>query len=154
MAKTTFNTPIGPLLLIADVSGITEIKFISNENPSYVKTEHPLFEEAKKQLTEYFEEKRKTFNLPVNPSGTPFQESVWKELQHIPFGTTTTYSEVSKKLDNPKAVRAVGKANALNPIPIIIPCHRVVGANQTLTGYAGGIERKRWLLKHEGALLL
>lgn len=154
MAKTTFNTPVGPLLLIADISGITEIKFISEDNLLNNTANHPVLEEAKRQLEEYFQGNRTSFDLPVNPSGTPFQESVWKELQHIPYGTTATYSEVSNKLNKPKAVRAVGHANGLNPIPIIIPCHRVIGANQTLTGYAGGIEKKRWLLQHEGALLL
>ena len=154
MAKTTFHSPIGRLLLVANVSGITEITYLEEGNTESDKSEHPVLEEAKKQLTEYFKGRRKTFDLPINPSGTPFQESVWKELQYIPYGTTTTYSEVSRKLNNPKAVRAVGKANGLNPISIIIPCHRVIGANQALTGYAGGIDKKRWLLKHEGALLL
>ncbi|MGK7370437.1 MAG: methylated-DNA--[protein]-cysteine S-methyltransferase, partial [Candidatus Halalkalibacterium sp. M3_1C_030] len=113
-----------------------------------------IMEKAVGQLNEYFEGHRTVFELPLAPEGTEFQLQVWDLLKTIPYGATTTYSELSQKLGNPKAIRAIGKANGQNPIPIIIPCHRVIGANDDLIGYSGGIERKRRLLQHEGALLL
>jgi methylated-DNA-[protein]-cysteine S-methyltransferase len=101
------------------------------------------------QLAEYFAGARRTFNLPLALRGTPFQERVWKMLTEIGFGETWSYGELAKRIGNPQASRAVGLANGANPISIIVPCHRVIGANGTLTGYGGGLERKRWLLSHE-----
>jgi len=105
------------------------------------------------QLKEYFARKRTTFDLPLEPSGTDFQLSVWELLRKIPYGVTTSYGDLARRLGEPKASRAVGAANGANPIPIIVPCHRVVGSKGELTGFGGGIERKRWLLEHEGALM-
>lgn len=105
------------------------------------------------QLKEYFAGWRTTFDLPLEPSGTDFQLSVWELLRKIPYGVTTSYGELARRLGDPKATRAVGAANGANPIPIIVPCHRVVGSKGELTGFGGGIERKRWLLEHEGALM-
>ncbi len=114
----------------------------------------PVLSEAHRQLEDYFEGRRKTFDLSLKLSGTPFERNVWDELANIPFGANVTYSGLAKKLGDVNKVRAVGRANGRNPLPIIIPCHRVIGADNKLTGYAGGIERKRWLLQHEDALLL
>jgi methylated-DNA-[protein]-cysteine S-methyltransferase len=112
-----------------------------------------LLDRVEAQLNEYFAGKRTTFDLPLEPSGTDFQLSVWKLLRKIPYGVTTSYGELARRLGDPKATRAVGAANGANPIPIIVPCHRVVGSKGELTGFGGGIERKRWLLEHEGALM-
>ncbi|MDX1672165.1 MAG: methylated-DNA--[protein]-cysteine S-methyltransferase [Balneolaceae bacterium] len=109
---------------------------------------------ASDQLTAYFTGHRRKFDLPLDPDGTGFQRRVWSALQQIPYGSTVTYRQLSERLGDPQALRAVGKANGSNPIPVIIPCHRVIGADNRLVGYSGGIERKKWLLKHEGALLL
>ena len=105
------------------------------------------------QLTEYFAGTRTTFDLPLEFSGTDFQLQVWQMLRAIPYGTTTSYGELARRLGDPTASRAVGAANGQNPIPVIVPCHRVIGANGDLTGFGGGLDRKRWLLEHEGALL-
>ena len=112
-----------------------------------------LLDRVEAQLIEYFAGKRTTFDLPLEPSGTDFQLSVWELLRGIPYGVTTSYGELARRLGDPKATRAVGAANGANPIPIIVPCHRVVGSKGELTGFGGGIERKRWLLEHEGALM-
>lgn len=109
--------------------------------------------EAAKQLREYFAGKRKDFSLPLELKGTDFQKKVWRALQKIPYGKTVTYSDIAKSIGKPKAVRAVGQAINRNPISIIIPCHRVIGKDGSLTGYAGGLWRKEWLLKHEQRLL-
>jgi len=108
---------------------------------------------TEEQLKEYFAGMRTTFDLPLEPSGTAFQLNVWQLLRTIPYGVTTSYGELARRLGEPKASRAVGAANGANPIPIIVPCHRVVGSRGELTGFGGGIERKRWLLEHEGALI-
>lgn len=108
--------------------------------------------ETSKQLKEYFFEGRKVFSLPLNPDGSAFQKSVWAELLNIPYGRTISYKQLAEKMGNKNLIRAVGRANALNPIPIIIPCHRVIGSNGSLVGYSGGIEIKRYLLELEGAL--
>lgn len=104
------------------------------------------------QLKEYFEGRRKDFDLPLAPSGTPFRHKVWDILRGIPHGRTISYAALATRLGDAAAVRAVGKANGMNPIAIIIPCHRVIGKDGGLVGYAGGLERKRWLLEHEGAI--
>lgn len=111
-------------------------------------------ESAKTQLREYFQGNRTAFQLELLPDGTKFEQQVWKQLLEIPQGSTTSYGAIAKKVGDEKASQAVGRANGKNPIAIVIPCHRVVGSDQKLTGYAGGLERKEWLLKHEGALLL
>jgi len=112
------------------------------------------FKAAIAQLHEYFDRRRTVFDLPLAPVGTPFQQRVWTALLDIPHGVTISYGELATRLGDPKASRAVGLANGRNPISIVIPCHRVIGANGNLTGYGGGLDRKEWLLRHEGALLL
>lgn len=155
MPAITLKTPLGTLLIRSSTAGITEIKYLSEEqNTSTSPSGNTPLKTAVKQLTEYFKGNRKIFSIPLDLQGSSFQLSVWTELQNIPWGTTLTYAELAKKLDNPKAIRAVGTANGQNPIPIIIPCHRVIGSKGKLTGYSGGIDKKRWLLKHENALLL
>lgn len=111
-------------------------------------------ESARTQLREYFEGNRDSFQLNMEPEGTDFERSVWKALLSIPNGKTCSYGDVAKQIGDAKASQAVGRANGKNPIAIVIPCHRVIGADKKLTGYAGGLERKEWLLKHEGALLI
>jgi len=108
---------------------------------------------ARQQLSEYFARTRTTFELPLDPTGTPFELRVWEELRAIPFGATRSYGEIARRLGDVRLTRAVGAANGKNPIPILVPCHRVVGAKGELTGFGGGLDRKRWLLEHEGALL-
>ena len=109
-----------------------------------------LLDEARRQLTAYFAGRLRAFDLPLAPNGTDFQRRVWVELTKIPFGTTVSYGELARRLSNAAAVRAVGAANGRNPIPIIVPCHRVIGSNGSLTGFGGGLPRKQWLLRHEG----
>jgi methylated-DNA-[protein]-cysteine S-methyltransferase len=108
---------------------------------------------ARQQLEEYFARARSTFDLPLDATGSAFQRRVWDALRAIPYGTTVSYGELARRLGDVRATRAVGAANGQNPIPIIVPCHRVVGAHGELTGFGGGLDRKRWLLEHEGALL-
>lgn len=111
-------------------------------------------ESARTQLLEYFEGRRDSFQLNLEPDGTDFEHKVWKELLKIPIGVTTSYGKIAGDLGDTKMAQAVGAANGKNPIAVVIPCHRVIGANNNLTGYAGGLHRKEWLLKHEGAILL
>ena len=108
---------------------------------------------ARQQLEEYFAKTRTTFDLPLDAAGSAFEQQVWNALRTIPYGTTTSYGELARRLGDVKATRAVGAANGKNPIPIIVPCHRVVGARAELTGFGGGLDRKRWLLEHEGVLM-
>jgi methylated-DNA-[protein]-cysteine S-methyltransferase len=109
--------------------------------------------QAVHQLQEYFQGQRQSFTLPLAPPGTPFQQRVWRELQHIPFGTTLTYRAFAQRLGMPQAARAVGQANGRNPLAIVIPCHRLIGSDGQLRGYAGGLDRKRYLIQHEGVML-
>ncbi|MEQ8765259.1 MAG: methylated-DNA--[protein]-cysteine S-methyltransferase [Planctomycetota bacterium] len=150
----SLQSPIGPLLLVGNADGLQRIDFPRNGEPappdlgSRPDTEGVLGEAAR-QLEEYFAGRRHTFELKLNPRGTDFQKSVWRALLEIPFGGTTSYGELAKKLGRPTASRAVGAANGSNPIPIIVPCHRVIGKNGQLTGYAGGLPIKKQLLEHE-----
>jgi len=147
------TSPIGDLLLAGDeqalhVLGFPEGKMRREPEPDWVLDERP-FTESKKQLNEYFAGERKTFELPLAPDGTEFQRQVLDALQQIPYGTTVSYGDIASSIGRPKAVRAVGAANGRNPIPVIIPCHRVVGANGDLTGFGGGLPTKRALLALE-----
>ena len=143
----TVDSPIGPLGLVVDDQGrLTEINFGSSLDRGDASR-------AAAQLSEYFSGKRQTFDLPLNLKGTEFQLAVWNELLRVPYGDTITYAELARRIGRPAAIRAVGAANGANPIPVIVPCHRVIGSNGTLTGYGGGIERKQWLLAHEGRRL-
>ena len=155
---TILDTPFGALCIAGTTQGLTHVEFQDGERPVRPEPDwqenQGVLDEAREQLQAYFEGQRRRFTLPVAPEGTPFQQRVWRELQQIPWGATTTYREIAEKLGQPAAVRAVGHANGRNPVAIVIPCHRVVGANGYLTGYAGGIATKRRLLQHEGALLV
>ncbi len=153
----TVSSPVGILTLTATDEALTGVWFDSSKD-GRVKKEgpagtNPVLKRTREQLEEYFAGTRTEFDLPLQFSGTTFQQRVWNLLRTIPFGITTSYGELARRLGDPKATRAVGAANGQNPSPIIVPCHRVVGSRGELTGFGGGIERKRWLLEHEGALL-
>lgn len=151
---THIKTPIG--WLEATFSGDTLVKINFQDSPPEELSSSVSGREKKlhQQLTEYFEGSRSRFDLSLSPEGTSFQKQVWQRLAKIPYGQTISYGELARRLNDPNKMRAVGRANGQNPLPIIIPCHRVIGSNGTLTGYSGGIKRKKWLLRHEGALLL
>lgn len=140
---------MGNLTLVADEEGLKEIRFGWEIKEGEKEENHPLLQSARKELEEYFQGKRKDFSVPLKPDGTVFQKKVWKALTEIPYGETRTYGEIAAAVGNEKASRAVGMANHCNPIPIIIPCHRVIGKNGKLTGYAGGLEKKTVLLELE-----
>ena len=147
MYSVYINSPLGITKIEGDENGISVISILqegelSIEIPKKLK-------EAVNQLQEYFEGKRTDFTFKLNPKGTEFQQKVWKGLLEIPFGKTISYLELSKKLGDVKAIRAVASANGKNPLWIVIPCHRVIGTDGSLTGYAGGLWRKEWLLEHE-----
>ena len=145
------ETPIGYLRILSNGSGITGIKFMDFDGPEDPDVHT---ESAKTQLKEYFENKRDRFDLNLLPEGTDFEQKVWSQLNNIPHGTTTSYGKIASHLGDKNFSQAVGSANGKNPIAVVIPCHRVIGSDNKLVGYAGGMERKEWLLKHEGALLL
>ena len=144
-----YDSPFGNILIESDGSAIVGIKTESNEKSVGKKEASTLTDIAAKQLEEYFAGKRKRFDLPLNPGGTEFQHSVWKALQAIPYGKTRTYKQIAEMIGNVKACRAVGMANNKNPIWIVIPCHRVIGADGALTGYGGGFKMKKRLLELE-----
>jgi len=143
------NTPLGIATISGNEDGITSVSVTkeSTNTPSIDIPSH--LQNAVSQLQEYFEGKRTDFNLVLNPEGTDFQKRVWSELLHIPFGKTATYLDMAKRLGDPKCIRAAASANGKNPLWIIVPCHRVIGSDGSLTGYAGGLWRKKWLLDHE-----
>jgi len=141
-------SPLGLLEFKATEKGITQIIFCGAEKKEV--NSNQITDCCKQQLKEYFAGQRKDFDVPIDPSGTDFQKSVWRCLSTITFGETLSYLDIAKMVNKPKGAQAVGGANGRNPISIIVPCHRVIGSNGALTGYAGGIERKLWLLKHEG----
>lgn len=142
------NTPVGNLCIGEKDGAITRMTW-NQIPPEAVKEETELIKKCKQQLDEFFEGKRKTFDLPLAPTGTAFQKRVWDALREIPYGETRTYKEIAIAVDNPKGFRAVGMANNKNPIAIIVPCHRVIGTNGKLVGYAAGMEIKTWLLALE-----
>jgi len=143
-----YETPVGRICIGEENGVITRVTW-SKIPQEYILEETELILNCKRQLEEYFTGKRKTFDLPLAPKGTEFQQKVWKALQEIPYGETRTYGEIAAAIGNPKAARAVGMANNKNPIGILVPCHRVVGANGKLVGYAGGMEKKEFLLELE-----
>jgi methylated-DNA-[protein]-cysteine S-methyltransferase len=144
-----YNYPIGPIGIAEADGAICSVFFGRKAPKSFDKAETPLIQKAAGQLSEYFEGKRKQFDLPLDLRGTDFQGSVWKALQKIPFGTTVSYGELAAAIGKPRACRAVGMANNRNPIVIIIPCHRVIGHDGSLTGYGGGLKVKQFLLDLE-----
>jgi methylated-DNA-[protein]-cysteine S-methyltransferase len=153
MNFTVMQSVIGPLLIAADERGIHAIRFARGDEPAepdhdWRRDDH-LLREAVRQLEAWFAGEIREFDLPLAPVGTPFQHRVWDELLEVPYGTTATYAEIAARIGQPTATRAVGAANGRNPIPIIVPCHRIIGSNGTLTGYAGGVSIKRMLLAVE-----
>ena len=148
MKTAIINTPLGFAEIQGDENGISKIHILNDEIPLSDEIPEEL-KDAVNQLQEYFEGSRTYFSLKLNPSGTEFQKKVWQELQEIPFGKSCSYLDLSKKLGDVKAIRAVASANGKNPLWIVIPCHRVIGTDGSLTGYAGGLWRKKWLLEHE-----
>jgi methylated-DNA-[protein]-cysteine S-methyltransferase len=157
--STTMPSPVGLLTLVASDAGLCAILW-ENDDPDRVKlgplteaSDHPVLAMTRHQLREYFIGTRRAFDLPFDVDGTDFQKSVWTALLAIPFGETRSYGEIARSLGRPGASRAVGAANGRNPLSIVAPCHRVIGSNGTLTGFAGGLEAKRYLLRLEGSLL-
>lgn len=159
------ESPLGPLTLFASAYGLCSLQFGSSEeaivkmkrNRHFVKCEFEyrpeIVHEAIQQLKQYFNGTRTSFQLPLDLRGTPFQLKVWEELQQIPYGRTVSYKKIAELIGRPKAVRAIGGANNQNPLPIIVPCHRVVGSNGALVGYGGGLDKKEYLLNLESKLL-
>ena len=155
---TIVDSPMGPLTLVAEGGVLVNLLFdVSRTAADPVALGERTsvgFEPIVAQLEEYFAGDRKVFDVPLRFEGTPFQETVWRALQSIPYGTTWTYGQLAEEIGRPGASRAVGLANGRNPISIIVPCHRVIGSDGSLTGFGGGLGRKEWLLRHEGALLI
>ena len=157
METAFIKTPLGTAKITGDENGIASISILEEGNPrtpleqaeQITKKIPANLKEAVLQLNDYFKGKRTDFNFKLNPQGTEFQQRVWKSLLEIPFGKTVSYMDITKKLGDVKAIRAVASANGKNPLWIVIPCHRVIGTNGSLTGYAGGLWRKKWLLEHE-----
>ena len=156
-------TPVGPLLLTATDEGLTRVYFERHRHMDPIDPawrparDHAgpaveILAEARAQLEAYFARRLEAFTLPLAARGTPFQQRVWAALREIPYGRTTSYGALATQLGDPRSTRAVAGANAHNPLSIVVPCHRVIGADGSLTGFGGGVERKRWLLAHEGAL--
>ncbi len=147
MQTAYIKTPVGIAEIIGDENGIS---VVSIHDDGKVSKKIPfVLKEAVAQLNDYFTGKRNTFDFKLNPNGTEFQRKVWNELLNIPFGKTVSYMDITKKLGDVKAIRAVASANGKNPLWIVVPCHRVIGTDGSLTGYAGGLWRKKWLLEHE-----
>jgi methylated-DNA-[protein]-cysteine S-methyltransferase len=147
MKKAKIKTPLGIAEITGDEAGISSVKILDDaEISSQIPSE---LEQAAEQLIKYFKGELETFDLKLNPQGTDFQKKVWKKLVEIPYGKTTSYLKLSKDLGDVKAIRAVAAANGKNPLWILVPCHRVIGSDGSLTGYAGGLARKKWLLDHE-----
>ena len=146
MEQAVIYTPMGPLTLFAQENCLAALVFGDYGGYDYL----PLFGETQRQLEEYFAGSRQNFDLPLDPSGTDFQRRVWRALMDIPYGTAISYRELARRADCPRGYQAVGQANGRNPLPILIPCHRVIGADGTLGGYSGGLDRKRFLLDLEG----
>ena len=148
MEEAYIETPLGIAKIKGDENGVTSITIL-NSKETITDNIPEVLEDTVYQLREYFKEERKEFQLKLNPEGTDFQKRVWKALEEIPYGKTVSYLQLSKTLGDPKAIRAVAAANGKNPLWIVIPCHRVLGSDGSLTGYAGGLARKKWLLALE-----
>ena len=150
---STIESPIGPLTLVARDGVLTDLSMHEQRHgsppPDGAITDDPWFKDVAAQLDAYFAGELSSFDVEMNLVGTPFQQNVWSRLCEIPYGETISYGELARRIGNPKASRAVGLANGRNPVAIIVPCHRVIGAKGSLTGYGGGLERKTWLLEHE-----
>ncbi|HSP13306.1 MAG TPA: methylated-DNA--[protein]-cysteine S-methyltransferase [Thermoanaerobaculia bacterium] len=149
MLYSYVETPIGPLLVAGDRRRLQQVRFAPSHPDDGWERDAHAFDDVAGQLAEYFAGKRRTFDVDLDLSGTPFQLEVWSALQRIPYGEVRSYGEIARAIKRPKAVRAVGAANGANPIPIIVPCHRVIGSNGSLTGFGGGLDVKRRLLELE-----
>ncbi len=143
-----YESPIGTLQIVVSDHALRSIHF-TREPDSDPNSAHPLIDACRKELEEFFDGRRKEFSIPLDPQGTTFQKKIWAELVKIPYGKTLSYMDIAKKIGDPKSIRAVGLANGKNPIPIVIPCHRVIGSNGSLVGYSGEMWRKKWLLGFE-----
>jgi methylated-DNA-[protein]-cysteine S-methyltransferase len=156
MLCTTIDSPIGELLLVGDGRALHRLSMQGGRRPVPVdprwRADEEPFTEVRRQLTEYFDGERRSFELPLAPRGDTFEARVWRSLCAIPYGETTSYGELAKRIGEPTAARAVGLANGRNPIAVIVPCHRVIGADGSLTGYGGGLDRKRFLLDLEAGV--
>lgn len=141
-----FSTPLGTMEITAHDTAVLSIHFVDRTETV---RKNALTELAKNQLRQYFDGTLKSFDIPIAPTGTDFQKSVWQALTTVQYGQTCSYADIAKKINNRKAVRAVGAANGKNPMTIVVPCHRIIGSDGSMTGYASGIERKAWLLNHE-----
>jgi methylated-DNA-[protein]-cysteine S-methyltransferase len=153
-----YHSPIGQLNITAEDGCITELEFIDEDvNPTFIEQDLELpavIHQCVDELIEYFSGTRREFTVPINQEGTDFQQKVWKELFELPFGKTLSYADLAKKLGDPKVIRAAAAANGKNKIAIIVPCHRIIGTDKSLVGYAWGKGRKKWLLQHEFRLAL
>ena len=150
------DSPLGPLTVSVSGQGLNAVEFPLDgwflPRDGWREADHPLLQQAQRQLDEYFAGQRRAFELPLAPQGTPFQREVWFALADIPYGQTMSYAQLAAKLGRPTASRAVGAANGRNPLPIVLPCHRVIGADGALVGFGGGLPTKQFLLRLEGAL--
>jgi len=147
------KTPVGIARIIAEDGFITSISIRDEENIELIPTDDVVLQLAIQQLDEYFSGERKVFDLPIKQAGTDFQQSVWKQLMHIAYGSTISYGQQSRLMNNPLGIRAIASANGKNNLWVVVPCHRVIGTDGSLTGYAGGLWRKKWLLQHEASIL-
>lgn len=144
-----FDSPLGSIKLTSDEASLRAIEFIDKAGDLNASHQPEILKKAEAQLQEYFEGKRFSFELNLNPEGTTFQKQVWQLVANVGFGKTKNYNDIAKEIGSTSFCRAVGMANGKNPLPIVIPCHRIIGANGKLVGYSGGLERKKWLLLHE-----
>lgn len=162
LAAAALDSPVGPLLCVAGEVALRSLLFLDEASEAPARAErlgarfseapdHPIIDQTRRELDEYFRGERRIFTVPLDMRGTEFQRRVWDALRRIPYGETTSYADIARRIDAPRAVRAVGGANGANPIPVIVPCHRVIGACGALTGFGGGLERKRILLDLERA---
>ena len=152
-STTTIETPVGPITLLSEEGAISGLymhdqRYAPEQDETWM-ADRAVFGQVIEELEAYFDRELTTFTVPLRPKGTPFQQEVWRQLRKIPYGETISYGELANRVARPGAARAVGSANGHNPIGIIVPCHRVIGANGSMTGYAGGLDRKTWLLRHE-----
>jgi methylated-DNA-[protein]-cysteine S-methyltransferase len=147
---TTIPSPLGDLALTVDDDGAVTAVTIARDGREGIASKDPRFDDLSEQLQQYFAGERTAFDLPLRPRGSAFEHLVWDELERIPYGETASYAEIARRIGHPGSARAVGRANARNPIAIVVPCHRVIGSDGSLTGYAGGLERKARLLRLEG----
>jgi methylated-DNA-[protein]-cysteine S-methyltransferase len=152
MPEVYYRTPVGIALIVAEDGYITKVS-IRDEELEETSTDSPVLLEAVKQLREYFDDERKDFDLPIKQPGSDFQQEVWQQLLQIKYGSTITYLQQSHQMQKPLAIRAIAAANGKNNLWIVVPCHRVIGSNGSLTGYAGGLWRKKWLLEHEARVM-